>query len=192
MKSFFGEDIKIRPGLVATIVVLLLGVSSVSCSKSSPPQVREIIVTAMPTIMGESMANLSTSTSRFVVRGTCDIRSNGLQYSLDQGQSWVDIPGGCPPSREYAFEILVLTSVEVWVRAGTRYAFTNAARGQVRLVIPPTGRLLTFVSGSSSPLSSNTEPRLVATMPSTFTGYPPEPEDTVKMDLHVTGVVYAE
>ncbi len=189
---FVGKGPKNRISIISTVFVALLSSTFWGCSRSKDPEVREIIVTRMPTIMGEAVSNLSTSTNLFTVQGTCDPNSNGLQYSLNQGGEWIDIPGGCPANGQYGFDIFVTFLEEVWVRAGTRFAFTDFARANVRLVIPPTGPLLNLVTSSASPRGSATEPRLVMTMPSTFSGAPPHPADNFKVHLHTTGIVYGD
>lgn len=178
------------------VILMLSSFFLLSCVESPSPDVKELIPTGRPTIQGVYDISLSASSSTFIISGTCDTKSYGLQYSTNLGQTWTDLAGGCSTGN-YSFNVLVANQMTVYVRARTQFAFTLNSTARLRVILPPTAPLLTFVSSGQSSVSSLSEPRLSFTMSSVSTGERtatvlPGPVGSYHMDHHVTGIVYAE
>jgi hypothetical protein len=169
---------------------LFLFLSTISCAVSSAPNVSEIIQTQQPSISGRYEATFTSSSSTFTISGTCDKNSYGTEYSTNDGSSWTDL-GDCT-NGTFSFNVLVLSTLSVKIRSRTKFAYTGTTNVAVRLAIPPTANLLTFVSASGNARSSFTEPTLNFTMSPFLTGKRTSPAaQTYKLDLHATGIAYA-
>lgn len=184
------EDLKNFSKNMQKIILLLLTVIFVGCAKSSSPSSSEIFVTVSPTIFNLTNVNLTTSSSVFPVNGTCSATAYGLEYSVDSGSTWTDVPGGCLSNGTYSLNVLVVQITNFAIRSKTQFAFTASATAKITLILPPNSPLMQFVAGSNSPVSSVTEPVMSFTMPWALSGERLELAGVNAIDTHVTGVVY--
>ena len=170
-------------------LVAIFCLGQIGCAVSSSPNVSEIVATARPTISGSYDISLTASSSIFNVSGTCSTTSFGTEYSIDSGVTWTDL--GLCSTGTYSFNVVVFSTLIVQVRSRTKFAATESSYGRIRVIIPPTARLLTFVTASNSANSSLTAPRLSFTMSPYLSGKRSSGVNTWNMDHLTTGIVYA-
>lgn len=173
------------------IIILIAHFALLGCVKSSSPTVSELIPTGQPSIDGLISPYISTSTSNYTVTGTCDINSYGLVYSVDSGATWTDVPGGCS-SGTYSVTVLVLSSIQFWIRSKTQYSYTGTTAATIRHVLAPSSPYFTVVSAAGSPYSSVTQPKMSLIIPSFSTGTRNSALQTWNIDLHSIGIGYAQ
>ena len=178
---------------VGNFVKLLISAASVfliSCQASPPPQVEEIDKTVQPTIAGGTNVNLTASSLVFVVTGTCDRRSLSTQYSTNSGVAWTDI-GPCS-NGTYSFSVNVFSTLTVRVRSKTSFSHTKESIAYITSTNTTTNVVLNFVTASRSDLANPTTPTLSFTMPAFMTGVRTNTPSDFNINLHPTGVVYAQ
>ncbi len=188
---FAGQLNKFKKEIHPVGLVIFFSLSTlVSCVQSSSPNVSEIIETLQPTINGQSDISFTSSSSIFNIAGACDTKSFGTEYTINGGTSWTDL--GLCTTGAFNFNVVVYTNARVEIRSRTKFSYTKSAVASIRVVIPPTANLLTFVTASNSALSSLTSPTLSFTMSSYMTGQREPPIlNTYNMDTLTTGIVYA-
>ncbi|MFN8945206.1 MAG: hypothetical protein ACK5WZ_11370 [Pseudobdellovibrionaceae bacterium] len=178
---------------VENFVKLLLtavSIALISCQASPPPIVEEIDKTFQPTIFGGTNVNLTASSLTFVVTGTCDPRSVSTEYSTNNGSTWTNI-GPCA-NGTYSFSVNVFSTLTVKVRSKTSFYHTQASVAYITSTNTTTNVVLTFVTASRSDLANMSAPTLSFTMPAFMTGVRTNPPSDFNINLHPTGVVYAQ
>jgi hypothetical protein len=137
----------------------------VSCVKSPGGSVSELVVTDPPRFAGSTNQNYTTATAAFLLVGTCDPASYGLEYSLDQ-ISWTTIAGGCAGGGFNINVNLLSGIINVYARAVTKFAYSTVSVARIRLLLPATSESFAFVSAGNDgePFTANTQYALESTM----------------------------
>jgi hypothetical protein len=179
---FTSKEARKKASVAIASVLLFWG-----CAKSPLPTVTELIPVFPPSFDFKASKSFIISSPDTTISGECDPLSRGLQYSYDQS-NWVDFSDSCADGT-FSISVHVNPYKDVYVRAKTKSGHTSAAHAFVHHVLPPTSSAATFVLSSRS---DQTETRGTQNaIGYTFTGIPSS-NGSMKLDLHVTGVVYDE
>lgn len=162
---------------------MILSILAAGCSPS--PSSEELIKTDIPTFDGSENYSATTPTTSFVLLGTCDKKSYGLEYSYD-GVSWTLLANDCATGR-FSMQLVVRSIVNVLVRAKTKMGHTAAAKATVRFVLPPTSPSFQIVSSGNA--VDDTE-RKVQFTSSTVGEEGHLSSATMNLQTGVTGITY--
>lgn len=174
-------------GTLRVSCAFLFFVSMSACVKSPSPVVDELIKIEMPTFDFQASSSLTVASQTATLNGHCDPKSYGLQYAIDQTNTWTEIPGGCN-NGTFSFTIPVHRIVKVYARAKTKLTYTQAASLVVHYVPAPTSTTLSLVASSSSDDDQN--PNMQSAMGHTFTGEAIS-NGTVTINSYLPGMTYA-
>lgn len=172
--------------LVLFSVLLLVS----ACGQSPNPTVTDLISISPPSFADNSTSRFYETPSKTPdLRGKCDPRSYGIEYSTDKGASWVAHDPGCSASGTFTLRITVEKTLTVWARAKTKYSATEPAVINVRYILPPTSASMAMVAASHS--GDFPRSRLDFTMSGLADGAPTS-NGTVHLDSGMTGIVYGK
>lgn len=129
--------------------VVALVLMPLACAKSPKGSVEELVKTRVPTFSGSLSRNFTTPTQLYNLVGECDPISYGIEYSIDAGATWTDVPAGCV-SGGFNFNVQVLGIRNVLVRARTKRGQTASASASIRLLLPPTSPSFYFVAAGNN------------------------------------------
>jgi hypothetical protein len=118
------------------------------CTKSPSGSVEELIKTRTPTFGGQTTAFFRTPSTTYQLNGECDPIGYALVWSLNE-HSWSDVPGGCS-NGAFSITVGVIRQVKVYVRSKTKTGFTPSGVATVRLQLPPTSPVMSFVSAGNA------------------------------------------
>lgn len=120
-----------------------------ACAQSPSPTVEDLIEINPPSFSGQVNKNFTSPTRAFSISGTCDVKSRGLEYSLDSGP-WQTLSGGCPESGQFTITGEADGYVTVAVRALKKFGMTSECRASVRWLQPPSTPALAAVGAGQS------------------------------------------
>jgi hypothetical protein len=191
LKTVFTKSGAQVPKRMIRFVATMILMTSTACIKSPAPNVTELLQISPPIFDYVGGEGLKITPSRVVeLTGSCDRHSYGLEYSLDNGDSWIVIPGACPTNGRFSFILQVSRVQDVLIRAKTKFTYTEESRVTVKYVLPPSSPVLSLVSSASSD-DDEFDPSMANVMATTFSGTPLASANT-RLHTHIPGMVYAE
>ncbi|MEK2645802.1 hypothetical protein [Bdellovibrio sp. BCCA] len=166
-------------------VAAFLTITLAACSPSPSPSSEELIKTSVPTFDGSDNYSTTTPTTKFVLVGTCDTKSYGLEYSFD-GSSWQRLADNCASGR-FTVHLIVRGLLDIYVRAKTKMGHTAAAKARIRFVLPATSASFQVVSSANAIEDTSGKVQFTSSIAGTD-GHFSSP--TMNLQTGITGIVY--